>query len=376
MKIFKLSSLSLLALAISFLACQKELSIENGGTSLGTLKSDVTGDCLPSTVNGVFKADSLLSNSNYIEVQVDVSAIGFYQIKSDTINGYSFKGQGNFGVTGLNTVRLYPTGKPIAAGVNSFTIQYGANTCNVDITVVGVGTTIAIYTLGGAPGQCTTPQINGIYKVGTALDASNTIQVTVNVTTPGVYSFGATSTPPGLTFAAAGNFTTTGPQQVTLSAVGTPTLAGNIPVTVSNLVNTCTFTMPVIAAGGGGGTAVFTLNNAAGVCSGAVLGAGTYNTGVALTATNTVTLMATVVTAGTYTITVASVNGYTFTGSGTFTGTGPQPIVLTGTGTPAAPGANNFTATASTSSCTFSITVTGTAPPVNLDYIPETVGSN
>ncbi len=373
MKFLKLSGLFLLVL-FSFISCQKEISLETGGVSIGTLKSDATGDCLPSTVNGIFKADSVLTNGNYIDVQVNASTTGSYLIKSDTVNGYSFKGEGFFGATGLNTVRLYPWGKPITAGINTFIIKYGTSTCSIDVTVVGAGTGIAVYTLGGAPGLCTTPTINGVYKVGTALTASNTIIVTVNVTVPGLYTFGATSIPAGMTFAAAGNFTTPGVKLVTLSAIGTPTLAGTIPVTVSNVVNTCTFAIPVLPAAGGG-TAVFTLNNTAGVCSGAVV-AGTYSAGMALTALNKVTLSATVVTAGTYTVTINSVNGYTFSGTGTFTGTGPQPIVLTGTGTPAAPGTNNFTATAGTSNCTFSIIVGGTAPPPNLDYIPETLGSN
>lgn len=373
MKILKLSGLFLLAL-ISFYSCQKEISLETGGVSIGTLKSGATGDCLPSTVNGIFKADSVLTSANYIDVQVNITNTGTYLIKSDTVNGYSFKAEGTLAVAGLNTVRLYPTGKPLAAGVNTFTIKYGASICTLNITVVGSGTGIAVYTLGGAPGVCTTPQINGVYTVGINLGATNTIKVNVNVTALGLYTFGATSTPTGMTFAAAGTFTTPGVQQVTLSGIGTPTIAGNIPVTVTNGSNTCTFTITVLPTGGGG-SAVFTLNNAAGVCSGAIV-AGTYTAGTILNAANTVTLNATVVTPGTYNVLVTSTNGYSFTGAGTFTGTGPQTIILTGTGTPAAPGTNNFTATAGTTTCTFSITVGGTAPPLNLDYIPETVGSN
>ena len=38
---------------IMITACQKELSFDVDGNARGTLKSDASGDCLPSTVNGI-----------------------------------------------------------------------------------------------------------------------------------------------------------------------------------------------------------------------------------------------------------------------------------------------------------------------------------
>lgn len=110
-------------------------------------------------------------------------------------------------------------------------------------------------------------------------------------------------------------------------------------------------------AGNQQGTAVFSFG-ASGACSGAVL-AGTYKAGVALNATNTVTIPVTVTTPGTYTITTGAANGAIFLGTGNFTTTGAQNIVLTGTGTATIAGTYNFIP--GTNGCSFSVTFA--APP-------------
>ena len=363
-------------ICISFLviciSCQKELSMSTSGLSQGTLKVDSTGDCRPATINGIYKADSVLNNSNYIDVEINLIAVGTYEIKSDTINGYSFKGQGTLGATGVNTVRLYGSGKPLTAGVNTFIIRYGTSSCAVDVTVIGAGTGIAVFALGGSPGNCSGVVVNGTYTAGVALNATNSITLTVNVTAPGTYALAAASVN-GIIFANTGVFTNIGVQTVTLTGTGTPTNAGNFNIVASNLASSCTFSLTVVGAGGG--NAVFTLSGAPGACSGATL-AGNYTVGSLLTSANTVTLTVNVTTLGAYSISTATMNGYTFTKVGNFTTLGSQTIILNASGTPVAAGTNNFTATASTSSCTFSVTVTATPPPLNLDYIPETFLSN
>lgn len=363
-------------ISISFLliniSCQKELSFTTSGVSEGTLKIDGIGDCLPATINGIYKVDTVLNNTNYIDVQVNVTVIGTYGIKSDTVNGYSFKGSGTLGVGGVNTVRLYGSGKPIVSGLNVFTIRYGSSICTIDINVIGTGTNVSVFTLGGTPGTCSGVIVNGTYTAGVALSASNSVTLTVNVTIPGTYALGAASVN-GMLFANTGVFTGIGVQTVTLNGLGTPQNAGIFNVVATNIVSTCTFSITVLPAGAG--TAVFTLSGAPGACNGAVL-AGTYSAGTILTSANTVTLNVNVTTIGTYSITTNSVNGYSFSKSGSFTLTGNQTVVLAATGTPLAGGANNFTPTAGSSTCTFSVTVTATPPPTNLDYIPETFLSN
>lgn len=352
------------------MACQKELSFDAG--SVGIFSKDGSGNCLPSTVNGIFKVDTVIAtNTNYVDVQVNVSIGGSFDIKSDTVNGYSFHKTGNVGA-GLNIIRLYASGKPLVAGTDVFTIKYGTSTCTFSITVVGSSAGAAVFTLGGSPGNCSGAVVSGTYTQGAALTAVNTVALQVVVTTPGTYTIGAASVN-GMIFTASGVFTATGTQTVILAGTGLPVAAGVFNATASNGTSTCTFSITVVPAGGGG-AAVFTLDGMPATCTGATV-AGSYVTGTALAAANTVTLNVTVVTAGTYTISTNSANGYSFSKTGTFAATGPQTVTLTGAGTPVAAGTNTFSATGSGNSCTFTVTVTTTPPPPNTDYFPLTANS-
>lgn len=365
MKLVK-SLLATFLLVIAFEACQKELHFDGG--SVGSFHKDASGNCLPMTPNGVFQVDSTIAvNANYVDVEVLVSIGGDFDIKSDTVNGYSFSKQGSVG-TGVNTIRLYASGKPIAAGVNIFTVKYGLSTCTFAITVAGASAGPAVYTLAGAPATCSGAVVNGTLVQGTALGTSNTVTLQVNVTTAGSYTLGAASVN-GILYSSTGIFTTTGLQPVTLTGAGLPLAAGTFNVTATNGTSSCIFSVIVLPAGTGG--AVFTLNGAPVACSGAIAN-GTYTAGTPLISANTITLNVTVATIGTYTITTNTVNGISFSKTGSFITTGSQPVILNGTGTPAAPGTFNFTATAGISTCTFSVICVSTP---NTDYFPLTANS-
>ena len=367
MKIFK--SVILIAVTImAFLSCQKELSFDNGGVSAGTLKKGTGGDCLPVVVTGVFKKDSVLTNTNFVDVQVNVSTPGTFDIRTDTVNGYAFSKAGSV-VTGINTIRLYAIGKPLTAGTNTFTIKYGSSTCTFNITVVGI-TVQAVFTLGGSPGGCTGATVGGTYTVGKALTPSNTLTVQVNVTTLGSYALAGASTG-GFIFSGTGIFTTTGLQNVTLTGNGTPLTAGTAIVTITNIASTCTFNITVLSAGGS--PAVFTLDGAPNTCTNFLV-AGTYTVGSATSVSNTVKLNVTVQTAGTYSITTNTVNGISFSGTGILAA-GPQQVILTATGTPVATGIFNTFKPNVTGSCNFSVTCVAAVPPPNGDYFPLTNNS-
>ena len=353
----------LLAFAAVFfiVSCEKEYSIEDETTaSAGSLKSDAFGDCLPSSVNGIYKADSVLGTGNYIEVQVNVTTTGNYSIVSDTVNGYYFKGGGAFITVGLNTVKLQAVGKPLNAGSNDFIISYNGTECFINVTVIAANANIAAFTLGGSPGTCTGATASGTYTQNVALTTANTLTLTVNVTSTGAYTIGAASTN-GMFFTSAGSFSSLGPQNVVLNGSGTPTTSGSITVTAGNLGGTCSFVIPVLPAGGGT-TAVYTLGGAPGNCTGVVL-AGTYQASVAATTANTATIDVNVTTVGSYSITTAVVNGISFSALGSFTSLGPQSVTLTATGIPSAAGPFNYAVTANANTCSFSVTYTpGTAP--------------
>ncbi len=210
----------------------------------------------------------------------------------------------------------------------------------------------AVFTLVGAPGTCTTPAISGTYQVGTALDASNTVILIVDVTTIGTYTI-STGTSNGIKFSGSGTFTVTGSQVLILTGTGTPVAAGT--KNYSPGTNGCSFSITTVAVAPPP-VAVGTLD-----CSAATL-AGTYTQSIALTSANTVTIPVNVTTAGTYSITTASTNGCTFSGSGTLA-LGAQTVVLTGSGTGVNAGAISFPVSFGASNCNFSITFAPAPPP-------------
>lgn len=350
-----------------FISCQKELHFDTDGNSIGTLKANAGGDCLPSNVNGIYKADSSLSASNYIDVQINITTPGAYNIYSDTLNGYSFKKAGTIGATGLQTIRLYGTGKPIIGGVDIFTITYGTSSCKIAVNVAGTGTTSAVFALSGAPDTCTNFIVTGNYIAGQAVTPGEFLTLTVNVTAVGTYSL-SSSNNNGLGFSGSGLFTNTGLQNVTLNAVGTPVSAGDKYFNILHAVG-CTFKVIVTAANT---NAVFTYAGAGGNCTGAVI-AGIYTAGTALTVANTASLSVNVTQIGNYNITLPSVNGITFKAVGSFNNTGANTIVFTATGIPTTAGNSSFSA-----GCTFVVTVVAgsTNPPANEEYMPMTTNTN
>jgi hypothetical protein len=134
--------LSLLTLIIISNSCKKEYSQEEGSgdKSSGSLVSEITGECLPKTVNGAYIAGTNLGASEYIEVDVDVTKEGNYTISTDTVNGYYFTGSGEFSSTGINTVKLFGKGKPLAEGSDFFIVSYDTTFCEVEVQVLPAGT--------------------------------------------------------------------------------------------------------------------------------------------------------------------------------------------------------------------------------------------
>src|SRR4030095_1498034 len=357
----KISSLLILT-TVFFMACQKEVSYEQGSStaSVGSLSVDANGNCLGAVVSGIYFKDTAIKASNYVDVSVQVDTAGTYTISSDTVNGYYFKATGTFTATGAQSVRLIGGGQPLATGTNTFRVTYNGTVCDFSVTVLaGTGATNAVFTV-----NCTSPVINGIYKAGTALTASNTVTLNVNVTTVGPWSVSTGAAVNGITFTGSGTFTATGANTITLTGSGTPVSAAtsSFPVTVGTA--TCNFSITVVPAGG---NATFTIT-----CTGAVP-AGTYVAGTLLTAANTITLNVNVTVVGTWSVTTApAVNGIIFSGSGTFATTGANTIVLTGSGTPTAAGTHIFTVTGGSGTCTFQCTTTAPIP----DYFPRTTYSN
>ena len=351
MKILKL--IVVLLAALTFVSCQKDVSSD---VSVGTLKTSA-GDCLPATLNGFFRVDSVLTNDNYMDVQVQVTLPGSFDVKSDTVNGYSFAKTGGLG-SGLRTIRLYATGKPIAAGTNTFTIAYGTTSCKFTVRVDAVTTGGAVFILGGAPGNCSGVVLAGAYAPGTAMTPGNTVTMNVNVISTGSYTV-STPTVNGIQFAKTGSFATTGIQSITLTATGTPVSGGVVNFPVSTGSSDCSFSVNFTASP----PATYTLGGSPATCTGVAL-TGTYQAGVSTNAANTATVDVMVTTTGAYTLTTTTVNGVKFSAAGNFTITGAQTVTLTAnTAIPTSAGTFSYPITGASTTCTFPVTYAAPPPP-------------
>jgi hypothetical protein len=240
--------LLLIVFAFSMVGCQKELNFDavavtSNGLAVGTLKS-TAGNCLPSTVSGTFTKDSALKASNFIQVNADITTIGTYVIKSDTIAGFYFSGTGSVTNTGNNAINLAGNGTPTSIGIKTFTVTFGTSVCKIDVNVVAVATPATAYTFTCAGTTFGT----GIYTAGSLVGPQHTVTLNVVVTSPGPWAINS-DTLNGIFFSGTGTFTGSAFTTVTLTASGTP-VAPSPPAynyTVKTGASNCSFSITVAA---------------------------------------------------------------------------------------------------------------------------------
>lgn len=123
-----------------FMACQKELSRENGltaGNATGELV-DSMGNCKRADVQGTYKVDTpLVTTTNYAVINVNFTSQGKYKIYSDTVNGMWFLDSGFTVTTGPTTVKLKGYGTPILPKVTDFSLFFNNTLCAFSVTVGG-----------------------------------------------------------------------------------------------------------------------------------------------------------------------------------------------------------------------------------------------
>jgi hypothetical protein len=133
---FSLLGLSLVVLLI---ACQKEYSLELGKPNVsqaqGTLYDTLTGECMPSFVEGTYYNGIATADTNIVRVVVNFTTAGSYSISTGTVNGFSFGDTGFIGAPGLDTIYLRATGTPINIQPTDFTITLDSSTCGFTIDV-------------------------------------------------------------------------------------------------------------------------------------------------------------------------------------------------------------------------------------------------
>ena len=247
----------------------------------------------------------------------------------------------------------------VCAGVLVTTLLFSR--CKKEYSYEG-GTAVFSMVING--GSCAV-SLSGNYYSGVGLNNSNTAQLQVDVTIPGIFSL-QTNSRAGIMFSSSGSFADTGIQTIILTGNGTPDSLGDL-VFIPEIPASCGFIVPVnkkpvILAN-------YTLTGAPNQCTNTLVN-GQYLTGMALTGSNFVVLNVDIGSTGDYTIGTDTLNGISFSVSGTFTKTGPQTVTLTGSGNPThaqnlvfTPQGNNGVG------CTFNLTILNSGPPAT--YVIE-----
>jgi len=216
-----------------------------GGNAAFTLVAGGTpSNCASAVVNGTYTQNAALTAGNTVNVTVNVTTIGAYTLTASG-GGMTFTRTGTFTTTGNQTVVLTGSGTPSTSGANTITFTAPNASCSFTVTVAPAGGGAAVGTLAGAPNACAPITVNGFYVESTATGTTNTIGVTVNITTAGTYNI-TTNTVNGLSFSSSGSLSVGNNQVVNLNASGTPTTAGNQTFTVTFGSSTCTFTVQVL----------------------------------------------------------------------------------------------------------------------------------
>ncbi|WP_276967642.1 hypothetical protein [Chryseobacterium sp.] len=209
-------------------------------------KAVFTVDCSSSKAMGSYVKGKELTSSNYLSIAVNVTKLGNYTITGTTPNGYNFYGTGVFLNTGVQTIQIPGQGTPQNVQTDNITLEANGAAVNCTPAIsIAVLSPAGSYTM-----SCGSATVNGVYKVGTALTASNTITLPVNVSALGSYTV-TTNTVDGISFSGSGTFTSTGNQNITLSGTGTPTSTSVKTITITSdsqggVSTTCTVNVIVV----------------------------------------------------------------------------------------------------------------------------------
>jgi hypothetical protein len=138
------------------------------------------------------------------------------------------------------------SGRPLVAGLNSFSVQYNNSVCLVDVNVLSgfpEPPPPAVYTLQGAPDSCAPFSIAGNYIKDVSINSDDSVTVMLNVSVAGKYNI-ATDEVNGYMFYANG-IVDSGLQKITLKGIGAPLQVGTDIFTVTTGNSICHFSVKV-----------------------------------------------------------------------------------------------------------------------------------
>ncbi|MFT3911676.1 MAG: carboxypeptidase-like regulatory domain-containing protein [Ferruginibacter sp.] len=300
--------------------------------------------------SGTYTLGTPLSANDNFSILVNVSAPGDYNITTSFVNGFSFSGAGTFTAIGQQLVTLIGTGTPTAGGFAIFAAQAGGITsCTFRVFVDAPGAILD-------PMSCSNVVVNGTYEEHTLLNATNTISLTMNVTSPGNYHLYSDYVN-GISFVDSGYVASAGPHTFTLAGNGVPTNppAGNFTIYANGTASNCQPTVNIVPY------ASFSFEGAPNACTIANV-TGTFTAGTQIVpGQNTIDIQVNVSVAGPYYISTAVNNSTWFNASGHFSTTGPQMITLQASGTPTNAGTYTYTPfdvyNQGVAGCTFTVQV-------------------
>jgi hypothetical protein len=202
--------------------------------------------------------------------------------------------------------------------------------------------------------DCNNVSIKGVYQDGVALTSANFMIISVNVAKIGSYTITVKPDPSnGYYFYTEGEFLTTGPVNVMVPALGTPTnyTPDGVPgdsllISLNGIVSSCHPCLKIENT---------TIRPHFAIACTSVTVNGVYKKNVVLDATNTITMRLNVnagSTGATYSVSTDMIDGISFSGSGVLGAAGPQEITLYGTGTTYNTTAKHFTVTTNSESTT------------------------
>ena len=150
---------------------------------IGKANFEIT-DCNAVSVSGQYLSATALTPANYITVPVTVTKVGTYTITAmpDPANGYYFTTSGEFLATGNYNIIVPAAGTPTTptlTGDPGNEVKISLNDvmsgCSVFIPIED-SSIKPLYTM-----TCGATVVNGVYKINTPLDGTNTITMTLAV---------------------------------------------------------------------------------------------------------------------------------------------------------------------------------------------------
>lgn len=273
-----------------------------------------------------FSGKELTSNEKMI-LTVDVKQVGFWDVKTNKVNGIYFKGSGEFTTTGSQDIELFGVGTPKkASNSNVFTLTSNSDketSCSSNSVVVkGLSYTV----------DCENITVNGTYKEGESLTDSHNVVVSVNVKAIGSTVI-ESNTKDGISFSSGQIvFSRLGVQEVILKAKGVPVNSGVKQFTISsseqqNVDALCGFDIDVQAL-----PVRYTVD-----CS-SLVSQGSYRPKTLMNEDNFISVSLDVQQPGAYELVTDQQNGVLFKAKGTFISQGRHDIILQAEGTPISSG--------------------------------------